>query len=428
MELYILLGRAKSRGRIASGKREMNICILSTSLTVHRMGGTEVHAEALAAEAARQGHEVTVVTSSHPSGLKAERKNGFETFYLEGTSHLMSRADAPAWWRASAAEVSRLAASGKADVVWAENFAGLSCAAIPRGKRPPVISVVQGLGIRGEIASRFSETSSLSGLAYFLTRYAAQTLLYYIPRFRAMVRDSDLLVGVSRETIAALHAEFPRSRMKTSLIFNPVDTGRFRPDPGLRAEALKRLALPAGTRLVMMAGVMSRQKGMHVGLEAFSAIADRFPEARLLIVGDGPERGALEAAAAGLKDRIIFAGRAGNADMPAHYNSADVYLNPTLRLEGLPLVIAEAMACGLPSVVSRIGGTASTIEDGISGFFAAPGDAAGLASGMEKLLRDPGTAAGMGRKARADAEARFSLSNAVRRYAEESGKLLGEGS
>lgn len=403
----------------------MRICLLATSTIAHRMGGTEVQAQTLAAEAARQGHSVFVITTAHPSGLKSERRSGCDFIYLEGTSHAMSRRDAPAWWRASAARTAELCRAEKIDVVWAENFSGLSYAALPRASRRPVISVVNGLAVRGEIASSFARVSTISELAYFLTRYAAQTLFYYIPRFRAMVRDSDLLVAVSRETAGALAEEFPGSEGKTRVILNPVDTALFSPDPGLRTRTRAALGISGTETAVIMAGVLHKQKGFHLGIKAFAAASAGFTDARLLIAGDGPQRGELEALAgkAGLKHRILFLGEKPHEELAAFYNAADIYLNPTLRLEGLSLVTVEAMACGLPSVVSRSGGTCSTIIDGESGYFTEPGDTGGMASRLERLLGDPGLRARLSAGARARALEAFDTTRNVAQYIEASREL-----
>lgn len=405
----------------------MRICLLTTATTAHQMGGSEVHAELLAAETARQGHQVFILTAAHPAGLTTETKAGCEVRYLAGTRHTMSRREAPAWWRESAEKTERLCAEEKIDVVWAENFSGLAYAALPRARRRPVLSIVNGLAVRGEIASNFNRVSSAGELAFFLTRYAAQTLFYYVPRFRALVRDSDLLVGVSNETVEALNAEFPSSRGKTEVILNPVDTGFFRPDAGLRRDGRAKLGCAADEAVVLMSGVLHKQKGLHLGLQAFSGLAGGARNARLVIAGDGPERENLKRLASdlGISGKVSFLGLVPNREMPLFYNSADVYLNPTLRLEGLPMVLLEAMACGLPCVTSRIGGTGSSIEDGKSGYFTRPGDVPGLADKLGRLLSDPALRAGLGAGARRRAELVFSKEIVVRAYLAASEKLLG---
>jgi glycosyltransferase involved in cell wall biosynthesis len=404
----------------------MRITILSTATTLHQQGGTEVHAESLAAEAARQGHKVFILTTAHPGGLKSEVKNGYTVVYLEGTSHTMSRRTAPAWWAASAKKVPELCASEGIDVVWAENFSGLSYAKIPAAERRPILSIVQGLAVRGEIESNLKRISTTGELLYFFTRYAAQTIFYYIPRFRAMVKNSDLLIGVSRETGEALAREFPESAKKTKIIFNAVDTDRFKPDVTRRAEARKKLGFRPDEQVIVMTGVIHKQKGMHLGLSAFTGIAARFPEARLLIVGDGPQLGSLKADAskAGLTDRVRFCGLQQNKEMPFYYNAADIYLNPTLRLEGLAIVIVEAMACGLPCLVSKTGGTGSTIDDGISGYFVKPGDTEGLKLKLGVLLEDGELRRRFAAGAREKAEISFDIKTAAAAYVAASAELL----
>lgn len=406
----------------------MRIALLCTSTTLHRHGGTEIQAETLARLAAARGHSVFLLTTAHPDGTASERKDGYTVVYLEGTDYKMSRSGAAAWWKASAARTARLCEDERIDVVWAENFAGLAYAAIPRPARRPVISVVNGLAVRGEIASNFAGVSSAGELFYFLTRYAAQTLFYYIPWFRAMVRDSDLLVGVSRETAQALAEEFPGSGKKTRVILNPVNTALFRPDPGLREKARSELGLKSGSPVLLMSGVLHKQKGVHIGLSAFGALSREFPEARLLIVGDGPQLAELkaQAAGAGLDGKVLFCGPRPNSGMPFYYNAADVYLNPTLRQEGLGLVTVEALACGLPAVVSKIGGTGSTIDDGVSGFFVKPGDARAIAEKTAAILNAPDLHASMRAAARAKALKDFSEAN-IDQYIGISKELAGSG-
>jgi len=404
----------------------MKICLLTTSTTAHRMGGTEVHAEGMAAEAVRQGHQVFIVTTAHPRGIPEETRNGCRVIYLSGTSHEMSRRDAPAWWAASAGRTAGLCETEGIDIVWAENFSGLSYAALPARQRRPVISIVQGLAVRGEVISNFNSITSARELFYFFSRYAAQTLFYYLPRFRALVRDSDLLIGISNETVAALKAEYPGSAEKTAAIFNPVDTERFKPDPTLRRSGRERLGLPNSAVAVLMSGVLHKQKGLHLGLLAFAQLAGSYPQARLIIAGDGPEKERLAALAGelGLTARVTFLGLVPNDEMPLYYNSADAYLNPTLRMEGLGIVNIEAMACGLPCVVSLIGGTGSTIQDGISGFFVKPGDLDGLKNSLAALLRDAGLRERMAAEARARALRCFDLKKNLAAYVAASLELL----
>lgn len=404
----------------------MRICILTTSTSAHQLGGTEIQAETLAREAARQGHSVFVLTTAHPSGLDREEKDGYTVIYTRGTHFSMSRQWARRWSEESPGAAARLRDSEKIDIFWAENFSGLPYAALPGETRAPVISIANGLAIRGEISSSFSAVAGAKDLLYFFTRYAAQVVFYYRPWFRAMARDSDLIAAVSRETAAALEAELPESRGKIEVVYNPVDCGLFRPDQPLREKARTELGFAPAETVVLMSGIMHRQKGMHLGLRAFASLAGSFPEARLLLAGDGPERAALETAAGktGLAGRIKFCGRRLNAEMPQCYNAGDIYLNPTLRGEGLGMVNIEAMACGLPCATSLAGGTASTIDEGKSGYFFEPGDVPAMASKLGKLLGDSLLRERLGRAGREKAVRVFERSVTVGRYITASKRLL----
>ena len=182
----------------------MRIAVLCTATTRHQAGGTEVHAEFIARLAAAKGHTVTCITSAREDGAEQETKDGYTTCYLPGTDHRMSRSQAPAWWRESAKKISELAAKDGLDVIWAENLSGQYYASRFRERvGVPVISIIQGLGVAGEIKSAYGRVDSFGELAYFLTRYAAQIVFYYIPRFRRMVRFSDRLIAISRETLEA---------------------------------------------------------------------------------------------------------------------------------------------------------------------------------------------------------------------------------
>ena len=403
----------------------MRICILATSTTAHQLGGTEVHAEALAAEAARQGHEVFLATSAHPAGLLTEQKDGYTVIYIPGTDPSMSRGAARLWWEKSVAALSAPGGTGKFDVVWAENYAGQAYAALPRQQRSPVISILQG-SLLGGVRSNFNRISTAGELFHFLTRYPAQLALYTIPWFRATVKNSDLIVAVSPQTAAALASEFPASRAKITTILNHVDTEVFRPDRALRAAVRARLELPEDATAVLMTGILHKQKGLALGLECFARTAGKHPGLRLLIVGDGPERKNLEAAAAalGVSVRTIFCGAQGNCAMPGYYNAADIYLNPTLRHEGLPLVMLEAMACGLPSITSRIGGTAATIDDGVSGFFVKPGDTAAMTEKLGLLAGHPELRALLAKNAREKAVRAFDKTLLLQQYLSASRRLI----
>jgi glycosyltransferase involved in cell wall biosynthesis len=89
-----------------------------------------------------------------------------------------------------------------------------------------------------------------------------------------------------------------------------------------------------------------------------------------------------------LRDRIVFAGRVDHDDAARYLNAADLYVLPTLRYEGLPFSLLEAMACGLPVIASAIGGIPSVVRHGSNGWLIPPDDQRELSAAMDRLLTD----------------------------------------
>ena len=186
-----------------------------------------------------------------------------------------------------------------------------------------------------------------------------------------------------------------------------VDPDRFRPDPAARAEVRARLGLGPADFLVGFGGRLVPEKGVHVLLDA----AARLPAARLLFLGDGPERPRLEARArrAGLRDRVRFAGRVPSLAVPRWLAACDVVVLPSLRRAGwaeqFGRILVEAMACGVPVVGSASGEIPKVIGD--AGRVVPEGDDAALARALAALAGRPGERARLGARGRARVLERF---------------------
>ena len=172
-------------------------------------------------------------------------------------------------------------------------------------------------------------------------------------------------------------------------------------------------AYPAmeGKRVVVTVARLVRQKRVHVVLEAVTRVRETLPDVLLAVVGDGPEKAALQRQAASLRmtDRVVFAGSVQPMSVALLdlYSRADVFAMAGVR-EGMPNVFMEAGALGRASVGVADGGTPEVIQDGRTGLLAAPDDPEALAGCFEQLLRDRHRAAWMGREAQAWIREQFS--------------------
>jgi len=172
-------------------------------------------------------------------------------------------------------------------------------------------------------------------------------------------------------------------------------------DPDRTDAALVRTRYGLGTGFVIgWSGVLREWHGLELLLEAL----ERLPDARLLVVGDGPARPALEAAAAraGVRDRLLITGRIPHGEMPAHVAAMDAAVVAHDRTGvASPMKLLEYMAMAKPVVAPRLDNIRDVVDDGRNGLLFSPGDAADLVRVLSNLQQDRALATQLGRTARA---------------------------
>ena len=177
-------------------------------------------------------------------------------------------------------------------------------------------------------------------------------------------------------------------------------------------------AAAARPNLVLYLAPLEASQGIFDLLEALAAVRAAVPDVRLVCAGEG-DRAAVGRVAErlGIADRVKFTGWAGPSARRALLESAALFALPAYE-EALPMALVEAMAAGVPVVVSPVGGVPEAVVDGVSGFFAAPGDIATLTRLLRRLLLDRAAAARVGAAARESARLRFAPERAVSRLGE----------
>ena len=213
---------------------------------------------------------------------------------------------------------------------------------------------------------------------------------------KRLQREGALFLAVSdalRER--AIARGYPEARTLTH--YNGVDLDRFRPD-----------VTPREPGLVLHVGRLVEKKGTKVLIQAMAAIAD----ATLVIIGDGPLRASLGEQARALGNRVRFLGALGSDEVANWMRRASVLAAPSVTAadgdaEGLPNVIVEAAASGLPVVGTHHSGIPEAVEDGVSGFLVPENDASALAARLRDVLGSESRRREMGLVARQLAERKF---------------------
>jgi glycosyltransferase involved in cell wall biosynthesis len=165
---------------------------------------------------------------------------------------------------------------------------------------------------------------------------------------------------------------------------------------------------------LVFVGRLAPVKGLRVLIEALKTHGGR--DVRLTIVGDGTERGALEALAASLGNMVRFTGYLSQDEVADLLATADAFALPSFA-EGVPVVLMEALAAGLPVIATRITGVPELVEDGVAGFLVSPGDAHALADAIGRLAALPDRGRGMGAAGRARVQAEFDIAREAARLA-----------
>lgn len=211
------------------------------------------------------------------------------------------------------------------------------------------------------------------------------------------------------------HAGVPAR--KVVVIPNAVDPDKFADvDPDERGRLLG--LFPKPVRMIVGAvGRLSPEKGFGVLVEAAARVVREVPDVGFVHYGDGPLRGELSARveALGLSDRFVFAGF--RRDVHRAFPSFDVFTLPSFT-EGLPCVVLEAFAAGVPAVATAVGGTPEVVEDGRTGRLVAAGDVNSLASRLVELLLDDAARRRMGDEARRVVFDRFTFERQAASYRE----------
>jgi glycosyltransferase involved in cell wall biosynthesis len=197
---------------------------------------------------------------------------------------------------------------------------------------------------------------------------------------------------------------------------NPVDVSAFVPKDAAERNALRASAgIGPDTMVALFLGRLAPEKQLSSLISAAAQLRTRFPDTLLAVAGDGPERAALEAQAKASDAPVRFLGRL-NEDQVRGWMSISNGFTLVSSQEGFPVSLVEAMAMGLPSVVSDIPANAQLIDPGIHGLLVPVGDSTAIANALEHLWKDEALRHRMGTAARQRVVENYSTAQVIDRY------------
>ena len=370
----------------------MSVAMVSASFHPH-VGGAEKQALELAAQLRGRGVAVLVATRRLPGLAAFEEVRSVPVYRL---------------WRAGKGPLD--AATFMLSLAWVlwKRRKEYRVIHVHLGGSPALAAAVMGRLLRKRVVVKLGGGAGIGELAVsarsMMGTWKLLLLARLKPTFVAVTGD------VAEEARRYLG-------MEAEVVPNGVDAEAYKPASNEERAALReRHGWPARALVFIYVGRFSPEKRLPQFVETWAQAAHATArECLFVLVGAGPEREKIEAAAAAARVSAKVRFVAPTTEVAALYAAADVFVLPSIS-EGLSNALLEAMACGLASLASRVGGTPEAVQDGVSGLLFAPLDEAALSSQLRRLFETPGLTVSLGAAARRTAAEHFSLKATAQRY------------
>jgi glycosyltransferase involved in cell wall biosynthesis len=353
----------------------MRVLVLTDYFLPHACGGIERAVYEVSRRVAAEGHDVTVLTFRRGDAAAEEEMDCLHVLrapavdvsdkigiQLSGSAHVW-----PQLWK--------MLRGRDFDVVHTHGLffhVSLAGAAVARLRGKPLVTT-----------AHVGSLAEIGGVASHLSAVYEQSVGRFI------LASSRRVICVSN-AVAQHVATLGASSERVNVIPNGVDLTHYSP-----GDETGEMRAP---RIVFVGRLIGNKGPQHL-VEALPAIAKQVPHVECWIVGDGPMRSQLQARVQEmrLEANVTFLGE--RDDVADLLRQCDLFVRPSLS-EGMPLAVLEAMASGLPVVVTPVGGTPEVIQDGENGYLVEPGDGAALAAKVNELLTRPEQRSAMAAEAR----------------------------
>ena len=353
------------------------------------IGGSERKSVPIANALLRAGHDIHLAYLNAPHTLRGRLDPGLPVCHLDRTGKFSFAALGRLKRYILAQQISHVACMNLYPLFYAQALAW------QLGKRAPLVSV-------------------LINTTDFSTRREERQMILYAPLLR---RANHLVFGCALQQEQWID-RYKLPAAKSRVVYNGVDHAHFNPGAvaQTREQLRRRYGLPLDAFIVITVGQLRPEKQQTDLIRAVAVLASRGLRVHALLVGDGGERAAIERCIAdlGVRDRVHLAGVAD--DVRPFLKLADAFVLTSTAVETFSNATLEAMAMGLPVVLSRIGGAAEMVEAGRNGLLYSPGDVTQLAGHIGALAGDQMLTRKMGRAAMIRVQGEFAFARMLDEY------------
>ncbi len=274
--------------------------------------------------------------------------------------------------------------------------------------------------LAGMVAKKYKKPFIVTQHNTFIDYKSLLNIMEHLNDFtigKSVLKRADRIFTVSKETkkyVLRLGAD----KSKTSVMYNGVDTDIFHPTN--KGESRKKLGLPKKRKIIFSVRRLVYKNGLDTLIESAALVTRDNPDILFVVAGKGPSRKLIEdhIKELGIEDNIKLTGFVPDKLLPVYYNAADYFVLPSASGEGLPLVLFEAMACGLPVIATTVGGTPEIINHMKNGVLVPPRNPEAIAEALSKLIAEEELGKSIGEEARKNVEDRFTWEENVRQLQE----------
>jgi phosphatidylinositol alpha-mannosyltransferase len=327
-------------------------------------GGVQVHVRELSAHLRERGHEVRILAPGRHSGKRDDAWIVGRAIPVRGNGSVARISFGPQ----VAMVVARALKEARPDIIHVHE------------PLVPSVSMHAVLNANVPVVATFHSNVGRERMSSVWFKLAAPMVRPVWNRIARRIAVSD----------AARHSVTSRMGDDELLIVpNGVNVERF--------AAAKAAKLGAGRHLLFV-GRLEERKGFRIAVEAFAQLAVAYADLRLLVVGDGSERDAVDDLEPSVRSRVEMLGRVEDDRLASYLRAADLYIGPATGGESFGIVLAEAMAAGLPIVASDISGYRDVARNGVEAVLVPPGDPGALVAAVRRVLDDPQLAKSLGER------------------------------